>query len=286
MINRNTIMKTSVIELLFPVEKVRMNYNQTSIYTNLDSCEILGRRAVAVILIRNYEKRFTADIDVASFYYQNALSMSLMMNSIFKDTTTFHNLCKTFCFMNTIFCVANRDTEEEYGLLSIFLWKFLQSGLANGLQLTGYVTYGDVFVDEKNNIVIGEAISHAYLSSKKNNFFGIEVDKSILERYEKLFTKSKNHSLYRIVNFTTTIDNSSMTLINWRFGLIVEAGTKKLLSEFDDEDYINSSLNFAQIVLESGMVYILKSEPSNNFLYISNFYIGKNQPPFEHGDEY
>ena len=76
-------------------------------------------------------------------------------------------------------------------------------------------------------------------------------------------------------------------ILNWRFNMIIEEGTKSLLEKaklHNAKTKFGNTLEYLKWMRNSGAVYI--KEGINRPIEMSAFYVGATKPPFNHGDEY
>jgi hypothetical protein len=266
----------------------------------IDNHCIQGQRAVAAIEISNYHELFdTIPFEPSTVLYQSFIVKSHAFDVFYKEYAVNGKLCIVHSFSDTLFCIAHDDTETSFGILLVFLWRLFQAALAQKIVLRGTLSYGDIFIDPKHNMVLGDSIVRVAQQYKNSNWFGIDIDNIATERYHKLFLDHWLSAFYNELAIPYRIPQVDGTIvvrraINWRFSLISETGTCNLFALCSNPSLLEkktNSLNFAKYIVSRGNLYIdTQNEANANKFptptYIRNFYIGSSKPPFVHGDTF
>lgn len=261
--------------------------------------EIKGKRAIAFFDILGFkEKVATLTIDELADSYSKLISNT--ENYMLDESTSKivrKETCKRFIFSDSIFLIANEDTEQGFVDLFTYAWRMMQIAFAMKFPLRGAITYGDVYVEQSKGIFIGESIVKAAIWESKQDWMGAVVDKSAIERYHAVFEGDDILSailktlmpIYPVPLKGNVADEQNV--INWRTNIISEHGIKALFQNKENdksvERKIENTLLFAKAIRKQGIAYFNNAIVPIPYRY---FYIADHSPsqgvPTENGDEY
>lgn len=265
----------------------------------LNSAVIKGKRAIAYFDILGFkEKVETLTIDELVDWYTKLINNT---ENYFVDEATSQirrkDTCKRFIFSDSIFLIANEDTEQGFVELVTYAWRMMQIALAMNFPLRGAITYGDIYVEQSRNIFIGESIVNAATWENKQNWMGAVVDKSAMERYHSILKGNDVLSdvlrlllpIYPVPMKNDTTENQFV--INWRTNIISQHGIKALFKNNTHdkavERKIENTLAFAKFVRDCGVAYFDDAKVPSPYrsIYIADHEPSKEQP-VTNGDEY
>lgn len=244
--------------------------------------DILGfKKMVDTITIEDLSKKYERMIDLA-------LNMNVKQMGMEQKASSHDNFCKQFIFSDSIILIANDDSIDAFTDLIVYTWRIQQASIAQKMPLRGAVSYGDIYINEKKNIVLGKALTEAYSLEGKQEWIGVILDNAIETRYQEFFNKRKD-GLFEEILYTYNVPlkqgrSQPFKAINWRVNFTSDVGTKALFENPDNdagvERKISNTLLFAKHIRDRGNLYT-SQEPFHNKMWV-----GGVPPPFKHGDEY
>ena len=202
------------------------------------------------------------------------------------------SICSQYIFSDSIILVANADTDVGCLQLLVYVWRLEQLFIAAGMPLRGAVDYGDIYSNTNSGIVLGKALSAAHSTEGEQDWIGICINNSVIERYDDIFKaveeqRSLLSDLFKM--YPVPLKKSAVRelyTVNWRFNYIVEHGTRSLFSSNPNasiQQKVANTLAYARAIVESGRPYARNDKAVP--LELRAFYVGKQQPPFPHGDD-
>jgi hypothetical protein len=206
-------------------------------------------------------------------------------------------LCHRYAFSDSIILVSMGAEDIDCLRLLAYAWRLSQFHFSIGLPLRGGVFRGEVFHDRSRNLVLGRALTGAYLLEKDQEWMGIAIDRSVSDAHQSLLTPANPKAIARglfpewEVPFKNGV-RARLHVVNWRFNLISKPGTKAFLRYDDlvrDEDQsvrakAQNTLDFAAAMKQRGLLY--PKRPEATAPELRPFAFGDSSPPFQHGDEY
>lgn len=227
---------------------------------------IKGKRAVAYFDVLGFKAKIkNQDLQTIVEQYENLINYTngqITFNDVSKGYY-FKEVCHRYIFSDSIFLVAYEDTEESFYDLLSYAWRMMQFAIACGYPLRGAIVYGDVYVDVKKNIYVGEAIVDAVLLEGTQNWIGAIIDNGVLSRYSNTFTDEKLGYAHRLilqeynVPCKNGIVNKYLT-INWRANLNSHNGIKALFKNETKEESvelkIQNTLDYCKYLRTNDMV--------------------------------
>jgi len=255
--------------------------------------DILGFRAKLLStplleLAQDYEKRI-----LESHFFNRPYDSSGNTPTLFKDHSKDVPWCSQYVFSDSIILVSHEEDIMSCMKLLVYAWRLSQHFMAVGTPLRGGIAYGELYQNQTINVVLGKALAKAYELEECQNWIGVAIDISVVERFPEVFNLF-DRDKYPVINdllFEYAVplkDGTTRRLrtINWRWNLIVEKGTRSLFSDSDDPkviEKIRNTLKYAETFVQRGRVYV--EDQSNLPVELRSYFIGGKEPPFEHGDD-
>jgi hypothetical protein len=198
--------------------------------------------------------------------------------------------CKRHIFSDSIILFSLDETSDSCLKLLLYAWRFTQILLGAGVPTRGAITYGEMYINEAQQVFLGKALTAAYLLEKNQKWIGGAIDDSVFKAFPALDREVKN-SLLENIFFEYDIpmkDDTTrkMRTLNWRWNLIVKDGTRSLFPPSKDQEIIakqENTLKYAKKVVSTNKVYVLNQEVLPYMLRL--YYVGAGLPPYEHGDD-
>ena len=260
---------------------------------------IQGKRAIAYFDILGFKAKVeNMPINELAHKYEEIVRQTDGVFTVKNGTVVSKQVCHRYIFSDSIFLIAEEDSDESFMDLFFYAWRLMQMFIAAGFPLRGAMTYGDIYVNFEKNIFLGRAISEAAVLEGKQNWIGATVDSTVIDRYESIFERDDVYGF--LMSVLLPIHDVPMkdgtrrnyAVINWRHNIISQDGIKAL---FKNEPYseaaqikIDNTLRFAKEIRDANLAYSnIEGIPGKYGV----FFIGHGVPhgssiPFSHGDEY
>ena len=201
------------------------------------------------------------------------------------------SLCTQHIFSDSVILVATEDTETACLALLLRTWRLSQLFLAAGLPLRGAIEYGEVYVNSISSIFLGKALSTAYRTESQQDWVGICINETVPTRYPSISDSSRRKhdvlsdifKLYPVPFKGGAVEK--LHTINWRFNYVVQEGTRSLFGSHNDPNIqrkIDNALAYARRGVSSQRIYAYGEGLP---VELRTFYVGKDEPPFDHGDD-
>ena len=212
--------------------------------------------------------------------------------TLFPNRTPDQPLCSRYIFSDSIILISHGEDYMSALKVLIYARQVLQTFLSFKWPIRGGISFGEIYEDVNNNLVIGEALTAAYELEKEQNWIGVAIDKSAELEFPELFSGKKYESgLLKdiFLKYPVPIKNAAsrvMHTLNWRFNLIVENGTRSLFSNTNSEHIqtkVNNTLEYSRQIVESERIYV--EDQSKLVVELRSFFVGSSEPPFAHGDD-
>jgi hypothetical protein len=209
--------------------------------------------------------------------------------SLFPSHPENEQWCKRYIFSDSIILIAAGDDEISVLNLLIYSRKLFQTLLAMKLPARGAIAFGELHENPTLNLVIGRALTDAYLLEQSQDWIGVAIDDGLERRYPQVFSLMTGILADVFLKYPVPFKGGSkkfLHTLNWRFNLIVEEGTRSLFGKPDEEAAIrkiNNTLEYARTVVESGRIY--DGDEDKLPVELRSFWVGGREPPFDHGDE-
>ncbi len=236
--------------------------------------DVLGfKQMIDTLSLEQLATKYEQMIDNA-----NALNTKLPQPGRTSETT--NSYCKHFIFSDSIILIANDDSDGAFIDIVLFTWKLLQVSIVNGMPLRGAITYGEIYVNENKNIVLGKALTNAYLLEGQQDWIGVIFDKIVIQRYQTLL---KSHDVYDelLYNYNVPLKEGKtceFRVLNWRLNLLSSIGIKPLFKNPEKIDSvqqkIDNTLAFSSHIANRGNLYS-QIEPFHNMHWYGD------PPPFK-----
>ncbi|MCJ7546552.1 MAG: hypothetical protein MUP30_06970 [Deltaproteobacteria bacterium] len=198
--------------------------------------------------------------------------------------------CKRHIFSDSIILFSLDETSDSCLKLLLYAWKFTQILLGAGVPTRGAITYGEMYINEAQQVFLGKALTEAYLLEQDQQWIGGGIDDSVFKAFPALDKEVKN-SVLQDIFFEYDIPmkdgkTRKMRTLNWRWNLIVKDGTRSLFPRVKDPNTTakqENTLNYAKAIVSTGRVYVLNQEVLPYMLRL--YYVGAGLPPYGHGDD-
>jgi hypothetical protein len=194
-------------------------------------------------------------------------------------------------FSDSIILVALDETDDSCLKLMLYARHLVQALLGSRLAVRGAVSAGELHYNPAGNAVLGKALTEAYEIEQDQDWVGVAISDTVWEAYPELARAVANPEgalNYYFLDYPVPLKSGHrrMRILNWRFNLVVDIGTGRLLA--------NTGLDAAPSKHANTIAY-LKHLRSIGALYFgpdcvppaecNTVWIGAKAPPFEHGDE-
>lgn len=213
--------------------------------------------------------------------------------SFFPNMEQTDKFCINYVFSDSIILTSFDDTEDSCLKLLVFTYRLMRSMIVQGFTIRGGISFGEMFVDINNSIFVGTALVKAYELESQQNWVGTLIDDNIIEKFPTIFNGKHSHSKYLdylFVKYNVPLKKGKISekrVINWRYNLIIEQGTKSLFkrtNEWSAKNKIDNTLLFSKYIRMNNLAY--SKDDKNCPIEIRSFYVGGKEPPFNHGDEF
>ena len=259
---------------------------------------ISGKRAVAYFDILGFKAKIDGmPLEDLSEKYEKLITHTNGQFTLEGEKLVSKQVCIRYIFSDSIFLIAEEDSEESFEDLITYAWRMMQIAIASGLPLRGAISYGDIYANLNRNIFLGKSITDAVILEGKQNWIGAVVEDSAIERYGTVF--AEGHPSYPLLNLLLPVycvplkdgTQKEYHVINWRQNMASEIGIKPL---FQNEPYsdavqekINNTLCFSKAIVDSKHAYFIDTVVPVRY---RKLYVTKNPPNdntrFINGDEY
>jgi hypothetical protein len=146
--------------------------------------------------------------------------------------------------------------------------------------------------DPEKRITLGKALTMAYDLEANQEWAGAAIHPSVWESFPGLLAPLSDPGdglyyyfrEYRVP--TKSGGREALRILNWRFNSVIDCGTEELLrkARLDQAPVkFENTIQYARDIRKSGALYF--GEGSAKPVELGTTWIGKNPPPFEHGDD-
>lgn len=239
-------------------------------------------------LVNNYEKQI-----LESQFMNRPFDPRGRTPSLFKDHPANLPWCTKHVFSDSIILVSHDKDIMSCMKLLVYAWRLTQHFIASGTPLRGGIAYGEMYQNPNLNVYIGKALANAYELENCQNWIGVALDASVVERFPKVFEVIGKDEYPVLNDLLYTYDvplkdgtTKQLKTLNWRWNMVVEKGTRSLFSDNDGPkvvEKIGNTLRYVKEFVQRGRVYV--KDQTTLPVELRSFYIGTSEPPFEHGDD-
>lgn len=200
-------------------------------------------------------------------------------------------LCQRYVFSDTVVLISDDDSDESCAKLLVYTWRLVQGLLAFRFAPRGGIAFGEMYVNPAKQIFLGSALTAAYELEQRQDWAGVALSDSLAT---KIRNTSRNPALSSIVRHIIadyevpmkTGGGEVLKTLNWRFNLVVKAGTRSLFSETGDpaaSRKIDNTLRYAKAMRPTAYHQSDKDVP----IELKTLFVGDSPPPpdFTHGDD-
>ncbi|MFA5055705.1 MAG: hypothetical protein WC562_05965 [Dehalococcoidia bacterium] len=218
-----------------------------------------------------------------------------------KEPTFFpsRDLEKPYCikhtFSDSIILVSHDDTEQSALELLIYTLRVVQTLMVQKFLVRGGVSFGDMYINIKDAIFVGKALTEAWELEEKQEWAGVTINNNLESKFPSIFNGTRNFGdilnclfpKYSVPMKSGAIEE--LYTINWRWNLFVKNGTKVLFpnaSDWATKRKVDNSLTYAKKMRDSGLAYPKNANDAP--IEVRAYYISDGPPPWtsSHGDEY
>jgi hypothetical protein len=254
--------------------------------------DILGfKEMIETTPIDDLSKKFARVVDGVLNKINRQLIQAPSEPSLFGDFGDEKSWCLSFHFSDTIVLISHDDSETSCLKLLVYLRTVTQFLLSSKYPSRGAVSFGEMFVDVDRRMFLGKALTDAHNLEKRQDWIGCAISNSIEVAFPNIFKKSdvleKVFPVYQIPMKDGPVQN--MRTVNWRWGLVVQGGTKSLFPNIDkwpEKRKIDNTLQFAKSMRITDCAFA----PNDSLipLEVRTMFVGNGPPPpnFQHGDDY
>lgn len=202
--------------------------------------------------------------------------------------------CIQYVFSDTIILISGGENEDSCLKLLVYAWRLTQLLIAADMPPRGAITFGEVYVNPDNNIVLGRALTDAYELERTEDWIGVAIHKSLEDAFPALFqcfrdsTNILSHLFRRYPVPLKDGSRRNLHTLNWRWNMVVKKGTRSLFARQGHTaimEKVNNTLDYAKTVVDPKQVYA--SGPGVP-IELRTFYVSDSPPgdhPFPHGDD-
>ncbi|MDO9559858.1 MAG: hypothetical protein Q7I89_09280 [Syntrophales bacterium] len=239
-------------------------------------------------LARDYEQRIRD-----SHFMNRRYDSTDQTPTLFRDHPSNVPWCAQYVFSDSIILVSRDEDIMSCMKLLLYAWRLSQLFMGAGTPLRGGIAYGELYQNPDINVFVGKALAKAYELEGCQNWIGVSIDASVVERFPAVF-ETIDKDEYPILNdllFEYPVPlkdgtTKSLKTLNWRWNLVVEKGTRSLFSNSDDPkvvEKVGNTLKYLEAFVGRGRLYV--KDQSELPVELRSWYIGAKEPPFEHGDD-
>ncbi len=266
--------------------------------------DYLGKATVAFLDVLGFRSKIER-IPLASLAdsYERAIKLARSLNKKFSTSDSANTLfpnhpigerwCNRQVLSDAIILVSLDNSAESALKLMLYARTLVQVLLTLGFPIRGGISHGELYRNPNSRLILGKALTSAYEFETTQEWMGVAIDNSVEKKFPELFTKASdpNNLLSCFFpKYPVPLKNDSSKnyhILNWRFNMIIEEGTRSLLEKAklnEIERKFDNTLEYLTWVRRSGAVYI--KEGVNRPMEMAAFFVGAHKPPFDHGDEY
>ncbi len=220
-------------------------------------------------------------------------SMSESATSLFPNHPVGERWCNRQVLSDAIILVSLDSSAESTLKLMLYARTLVQVFLTLGFSIRGGISYGELYRNPNTRLILGKALTSAYELETTQEWLGVAIDNSVEKNFPELFAKTVDPN--NLLNcffpkYPVPLKNGASKehhILNWRFNMIIEEGTRSLLEKAKlnkVKKKFDNTLEHLKWVRKSGAVYI--REGVKRPIEMSTFFVGATEPPFDHGDEY
>ncbi|MGN6059338.1 MAG: hypothetical protein ACTHOI_12240 [Sphingomicrobium sp.] len=196
-------------------------------------------------------------------------------------------------FSDTLILIAPDQCREATLAVLIQSWRLMQAFMTARMPLRGGITFGQMHIDSRNRLHVGPALTSAHLIESSQAWAGCVVDESVVEcfaaadwaegtLYNLIFPRAK-------VPFKrgSRVRYEERRVVNWRCNLMFDRGLCVDLKEAQSVSRFKDLHPYLRRALRFGRAHKYYPRPAEQVpVECRVFWVGKNPPPFENGDNY
>jgi len=263
---------------------------------------VFTKRAVCFLDVLGFRKMLSAKpLSEVVAKYDRIITMQSSINRPFRENAEVpslfpgHSLDRPYChryvFSDSIILIADDEDALSCLKLIVHAWRFMQLSLAQRVPIRGAIVFGEMYMDQTKNIYVGQALTCAYDLEKQQNWVGVAVDSSVENAYPELFKEHGQNEVVLPFLFRYQVPMKSgqpveSWILNWRWNLVAQHGTRSLFSsdpETDISEKVGNTLKYAAAVIKTGRIY--SRDDSAIPVEMRCCWVGEKEPRFVHGDD-
>ncbi|OGP55965.1 MAG: hypothetical protein A2Y65_05660 [Deltaproteobacteria bacterium RBG_13_52_11] len=198
--------------------------------------------------------------------------------------------CKRHIFSDSIILFSLDDTSDNCLKLLLYAWKFTQLLLGAGVPTRGGITFGEMYINKKKQVFLGKALTEAYVLEQNQQWIGTAIDDSVFRAFPVLDEAFKGPLLQDIFfEYDVPMKNCKtqrVRTLNWRWNLVIEAGTRSLFPLSKDRKIKKkqkNTLKYAKTFIDTGRTY--PQDENRLPPLLRRLEVGSGKPPLKHGDD-
>jgi hypothetical protein len=184
---------------------------------------------------------------------------------------------------DSIILTSQDDSIDAHFALFALTWKILQSSIMHKLPIRGAISYGDLYLNDVKNIVVGNPLKEAYELEGQCDWIGIclhaHTEPIILKIIEELNCQTLFDIWLPIYDIPLKdARKRPLRAINWRMNITFEKGVTAYLNpdtspEDSKQKYLNS-LEFSYFCRNRGAYINWEDMPG----YFNTIQVSENPP--------
>lgn len=248
--------------------------------------DVLGfRQKIETMSLYELSEKYRSFIQAANLFMK-PLAKTSSLPTLFPEHVPGQPYCTGHIFSDSMIFAAHSETANSSRELLYYVWRLMQTSLFHGLPMRGAIACDEMYINQNEGAWLGRALTSAYDLEQKQNWVGVAIDPSVEEHYPDTFNDPWADLLFPYYHVPMKCGHSvAMRVINWRFNLIAQCGTRSFFAPSGDRaaaEKVSNTLEFARHVVGNGRIYCwADSTPAE----IRPYYAGDREPPFDHGDE-
>lgn len=260
-------------------------------------------RTVALLDVLGFRSLIeTEPLSSIASMYENAIARANNLNrphhkhppeiALFPEFKANEPWCSIEVFSDSIILISLDESEASCLKLLLYARLLLITMLAAKLPVRGAVAAGELYYNQQHRVTLGKALTTAYELEQRQEWVGAAIHSSVWEAYPSLLAQLSDpgnglHYYFREYAVPMKCGHrEQLRILNWRFNTVADCGTRKLLENARVDRTplkFNNTIQYAKDIKESGALYLV--EGSVRPVELGTFWIGRNEPPFAHGDD-
>jgi len=156
-------------------------------------------------LLKGYRNRWVAYFDILGFSAevisaQNDIQKLMILDKYQDVLAELSRSCRdwksslsTLWFSDTFIIYSNWGSGRAYSHIHCASTAFIDSCFSHRVAFRGAISFGSLFADKKNRVIIGPALIEAYLDAECSKWIGLRMTESAVERVKKIGLNPAHH---------------------------------------------------------------------------------------------